>query len=48
MNILVVGGHPADMFDHCGGTMYHHIQQGDKVVVFTLPKAMAAMAKLFD
>jgi trk system potassium uptake protein TrkA len=24
------------------------LQQGDKVVVFTLPKAMAAMAKLFD
>ena len=24
------------------------LKQGDKVVLFTLPKAMAAMAKLFD
>lgn len=36
MNILVVGGHPADMFDHCGGTLAHHIRQGDKVVCATV------------
>ena len=33
LTILVVGGHPADVFDHCGGTMAHHIQQGDNVVL---------------
>jgi len=36
LNILVVGGHPADGFDHCGGTMAHHIRRGDNVTVLIL------------
>ncbi len=40
MNILVVGGHPADMFDHCGGTLYHHIKQGDKVTCASITQGL--------
>ena len=36
MNILVVGGHPADVFDHCGGTMLHHVRAGDNVTCLAL------------
>lgn len=31
LRILVVGAHPADVFDQSGGTMAHHIQRGDWV-----------------
>jgi len=31
LNILVVAGHPADLFDHCGGTLAHHVRRGDRV-----------------
>lgn len=31
LRILVVGGHPADVFDQSGGTMAHHIARGDHV-----------------
>ena len=40
MKILVVGGHPADIFDHCGGTMYHHVQQGDEVVGVSITQGL--------
>ena len=40
LTILVVGGHPADVFDHCGGTMAHHIQQGDNVVCLALTQGL--------
>ncbi len=36
LNILVVGGHPADVFDRCGGTMAHHIRRGDAVTALAL------------
>ena len=36
LTILVVGGHPADTFDHCGGTMAHHVRRGDRVVAVAL------------
>lgn len=36
MKILVIAGHPADMFDHCGGTLLHHIEQGDSVTCVSL------------
>jgi len=36
LNILLVAGHPADMFDHCGGTLCHHVQRGDNVTCVTL------------
>jgi 4-oxalomesaconate hydratase len=31
LRILVVGAHPADVFDQSGGTMAHHVQRGDWV-----------------
>ena len=40
LTILVVGGHPADVFDHCGGTMMHHVQQGDNVVCLALTQGL--------
>jgi len=36
MKILVVGGHPADVFDHCGGTLLHHTRAGDVVTCLAL------------
>ncbi len=36
LRILVVGGHPADVFDHCGGTMVHHVRRGDQVTCLAL------------
>ncbi|MBQ4036599.1 MAG: PIG-L family deacetylase [Clostridia bacterium] len=40
MRIMVIAGHPADMFDHCGGTLYHHIQQGDEVTCVALTQGL--------
>lgn len=40
MKVLVIAGHPADMFDHCGGTLMHHIQQGDEVVCATVTQGL--------
>lgn len=40
LHILVVGGHPADVFDHCGGTMAHHIQNGDQVTCLALTQGL--------
>jgi len=40
MKILVIAGHPADMFDHCGGTLMHHIQQGDEVVCASITQGL--------
>ncbi|HBO43168.1 MAG TPA: hypothetical protein DD670_04385 [Planctomycetaceae bacterium] len=31
LRILVIGAHPADIFDQSGGTMAHHVQRGDWV-----------------
>jgi 4-oxalomesaconate hydratase len=31
IRILVIGAHPADVFDQSGGTMAHHVQRGDWV-----------------
>lgn len=31
LRILVIGAHPADVFDQSGGTMAHHVQRGDWV-----------------
>ena len=40
MKILVIAGHPADMFDHCGGTLYHHICQGDSVTCVSITQGL--------
>ena len=40
MRILVVGGHPADTFDHCGGTMAHHVRLGDSVTCLALTQGL--------
>lgn len=36
LQLLVIMAHPADTFDHCGGTLLHHIRQGDKVTVVSM------------
>ena len=36
LRLLCVGGHPADTFDGAGGTLAHHIQDGDDVTVVAL------------
>ena len=40
MNILVIGGHPADVFDHAGGTLAHHVQNGDHVTCLALTQGL--------
>ena len=36
LRLLMVGAHPADMFDQAGGTLAHHAVQGDHVTAVTL------------
>ena len=36
LSILVVGGHPADVFDCAGGTLAHHIDRGDRVTAVVM------------
>ncbi len=40
LKILVVAGHPADMFDHCGGTLLHHVRQGDSVTCISITQGL--------
>ena len=34
--LLVIGAHPADIFDQSGGTMAHHARRGDRVACCVL------------
>src|SRR4051794_9054834 len=36
LRLLCVGGHPADTFDCAGGTLAHHVRDGDSVTVVAL------------
>jgi len=36
LHVLCIGGHPADTFDGAGGTLAHHVQNGDHVTVLAL------------
>jgi LmbE family N-acetylglucosaminyl deacetylase len=36
LRLLMVGAHPADMFDQAGGTLAHHAARGDHVTAVTL------------
>ena len=40
LRIMVIAGHPADMFDHCGGTLCHHIRRGDSVTCLSLTQGL--------
>lgn len=40
LRLLVIGGHPADVFDHCGGTLAHHVQNGDHVTCLALTQGL--------
>ena len=31
--IMAIMAHPADTFDHCGGTLAHHAERGDKITL---------------
>lgn len=36
LGILIIGGHPADVFDSAGGTLAHHVKRGDRVTTLAL------------
>lgn len=36
LTLLVIGAHPADIFDQSGGTMAHHARRGDRVAACVL------------
>ncbi len=36
LRLLVIGAHPADIFDQSGGTMAHHTSRGDQVACIVL------------
>lgn len=36
INLLIVGGHPADAFDNAGGTLAHHAARGDRITALVL------------
>lgn len=36
IRLLLVGAHPADTFDQAGGTLAHHVAQGDQVTVVSV------------
>lgn len=36
LRILIVGAHPADVFDTAGGTLAHHAARGDKITALVL------------
>ena len=40
LKILIVGGHPADVFDNAGGTLLNHVQQGDTVKALVMTHGM--------
>lgn len=40
LSFLVIGGHPADVFDRCGGTMAHHLRRGDRVTTLALTSGL--------
>jgi LmbE family N-acetylglucosaminyl deacetylase len=40
IRIMVLGGHPADVFDHCGGTLAHHVRKGDQVTCVALTQGL--------
>lgn len=40
LKLMVIAGHPADMFDHCGGTLLHHLEQGDTVTCVSITQGL--------
>ena len=46
LRLLVVGGHPADTFNHCGGTLAHHVKRGDHVTAVTLTHGLRVHDKI--
>jgi LmbE family N-acetylglucosaminyl deacetylase len=36
MKVLVIGAHPSDPFPACSGTVIHHVNRGDEVILMTL------------
>ena len=44
LSILNTGGHPADAFDNCGGTLANHIDRGDRVTVAVISHGVESHA----
>lgn len=47
--IMGIGGHPADVVDLAGGTIYNHVQQGDRAIIVNMTHgAYSHAALLYD
>jgi LmbE family N-acetylglucosaminyl deacetylase len=44
LSLLNIGGHPADAFDNCGGTLANHIDRGDRVTVAVMSHGVESHA----
>ena len=42
LHLLVVGCHPKDLFNHCGGTLARHARRGDHVTALTVTHGLRA------
>lgn len=42
--LLVIAGHPQDLFERCGGTTLKHIERGDEVMFVRLTNGVATHA----
>ena len=46
---MVIGGHPADAVDLAGGTIYNHVQNGDRAIIVNMTHgAYSHAALLYD
>lgn len=47
MKIMMVCAHPGDIFDDSGGTLCHHIERGDDVIVLLVTNGARSHAAMF-
>ena len=47
MKIMMICAHPGDAFDDSGGTLCHHVERGDEVVVLILTHGARSHAAMF-
>lgn len=44
--VMAVGGHPADVIDLAGGTLFNHVQNGDRVIIVNMSHGAYSHAAL--
>ena len=47
MKIMMVCAHPGDAFDDSGGTLCHHVERGDDVIVLIVTHGARSHAAMF-